>query len=250
MENGICQLCLQERLLCKSHIIPEFIYKPLYDQSDKNRFYSFRPSSDFVGIHQKGLWQHLFCESCERIFGAYEDYVAPIYKSGLWEHGEESRYTDGTICEGARLLKNLDYRIWKLLFLSIFWRLGISNKHFHRIELGSHQEAIRQMILTGDAGIETRYGISVARVTFKNEHVPALVGGFLTGRASPVTRIHGVILGGYSIDLWLGAEGIEAKFLPFLARENGTQLIPTLEFEKMEALHDLPDRIRSANKPF
>jgi hypothetical protein len=31
-----CKLCLKEKELCHSHIIPEFFYKPLY--TDKHKF--------------------------------------------------------------------------------------------------------------------------------------------------------------------------------------------------------------------
>ena len=40
-ETGTCKLCLKENVkLCESHIIPEFFYIPLYDETHRYRILS------------------------------------------------------------------------------------------------------------------------------------------------------------------------------------------------------------------
>jgi hypothetical protein len=67
---SICCLCLRDRTLRNSHIIPEFLHDDLYN--DKHQM---------MGIHgggnrgwqavQKGIREPLFCEKCEQHFNEY-----------------------------------------------------------------------------------------------------------------------------------------------------------------------------------
>ena len=58
-----CQLCEQNKDLRKSHIIPGFLYKPLYDS--KNRMAGITEKGwkkwEFI---QKGLREKILCASC------------------------------------------------------------------------------------------------------------------------------------------------------------------------------------------
>lgn len=250
MKLGNCRLCGNERPLCQSHIIPEFIYKPLYDPTDKNRIYGFREKNKSVQVFQKGLWQYLFCRECEDVFHRYENHVSPIYANDFWTQGVPLKYADGGICPDAVELKGINYTQFKLLFLSIFWRLSISTKYFNQINLGPYHDTIKRMIVNCDAGTERRHGIMVCRLTLGGEHLSGLVGAFQNGRSGPQFRTHVVILGGYAIYLWLGKPDIPDKLIGFMTRERGSQVIPTLEFEKMQSLHYFPDMLKRAHTPF
>lgn len=250
MIKGICQFCEEERDLCESHIIPEFFYKPLYDSQDKNRIYGFSTQSSYVKVFQQGAWQHLFCRDCEDIFHRYEDYVAPLYEGGFWEQGRALKFTDGTICPDAIDLTGIDYHRFKLLFLSVFWRLSLKTKYFPQIQLGPHRDSIKKMLSESDAGSERRHGIAIARMTLKDEHVSGLVGTFQEGRAGSKFRMHVVILGGYAVYLWLGKPDIPDDFLGIMTREKGSQAILTLQIERMKGLHYMPKMLKGARTPF
>ncbi len=53
-----CALCL-ERPLRDSHVIPEFLYKSIYDE--KHRFYALAVG-EYPGYEQKGIRESLLCE--------------------------------------------------------------------------------------------------------------------------------------------------------------------------------------------
>jgi hypothetical protein len=60
----ICKLCLRVRKLCESHIIPEFLFTPLYGHTHQIR--SVDPALSYVRFPRKGLRDRLLCEECER----------------------------------------------------------------------------------------------------------------------------------------------------------------------------------------
>ena len=79
MDNkSTCALCLKEKDLIKSHIFPEFLYKPMYD--DKHNYLIVSTAHNKEPIkRQKGIYEKLMCEECDSgIIGKYEDYAAKI----------------------------------------------------------------------------------------------------------------------------------------------------------------------------
>ena len=85
---GTCRLCCQEKELRHSHILPEFMYQNLYDNSPK-RFYTLNvdlENSDNSKrkIEQKGIREYLLCGDCEVQLSKYENYAAEtIYAKNL-----------------------------------------------------------------------------------------------------------------------------------------------------------------------
>jgi hypothetical protein len=145
-----CKLCLQEKKLCDSHIIPEFFFRQGYD--DKHRLLVL--SKQNIGktkFIQKGLREKLLCKDCESFLcKEYENYFAK-----LW-------YIDNLLPKEALkkhyIYKGIDYTKFKLLLLSILWRASISSRpEFSQIQLGEHQEIIRNMILSRNAGDQFDY---------------------------------------------------------------------------------------------
>ncbi|RYX80702.1 hypothetical protein EON73_05255 [bacterium] len=72
-----CRLCLQEKpLIKKSHIIPDFMYKGIFDDKHKIVQKDFINNKDLFpsdGIYEK----HILCADCDnKIIGGYEDYTA------------------------------------------------------------------------------------------------------------------------------------------------------------------------------
>lgn len=248
-KRGICKLCEKDELLCRSHIIPDFFYKPLYHEEEKGRFFSFRENSDFVGIHQSGIWLHLFCESCEGILQKNEEYVARLFDRDLWEIAKPLKYTNGKIWERGKELTEIDYHRFKLLFLSVFWRLSLETQFFKPIALGPYREKLRKLILNSEVPREDELGIMIGRVTIQGEYIPGFIGGILSDRCGKYHRCHGVILRGYYVFLIIGNPPIDGATIPFVTRERGSQVIPLMEFEGMQELHGLAEKIANAELP-
>jgi hypothetical protein len=84
--NGICKLCGEEKKLCKqSHIIPNFMYKDLFDE--KNRIHKIQ--SQQGKIEQRGICQtgefdiNILCQKCDNsILGKLERYASLILYDG------------------------------------------------------------------------------------------------------------------------------------------------------------------------
>jgi hypothetical protein len=139
-----CRLCLQDKELRDSHIIPEFLYRPGYDE--KHRMEVLDQSRLQPRLIQKGLRQRLLCSECENILAnTYEDYF-----SSLW-------YLYGALPDVAGgpywHLAKLDYSRFKLFHLSILWRASMSTlPPFSEVSLGPSEERLRVMLLHQQPG--------------------------------------------------------------------------------------------------
>lgn len=122
---GQCKLCLTEKKLCSSHIIPEFMYVNVYD-NDPKKFYQITGSGEEVSKreHQKGLREYLLCEECESKLSKNEKYADEnIYgknKNCEAVVVENQASPDGTM--KASKIEGLNYTKFKLFLDSILWR--------------------------------------------------------------------------------------------------------------------------------
>ncbi len=146
-----CRLCQKERDLCKSHIIPEFLYCRTYD--DKHRYVALKQGKDQPQYIQKGFYEHLLCLECERLLdGRYESYFARLwYRSKPLPNSTNRKLIN---------YNGLDYARFKLFHLSILWRASVSSLDlFSMISLGTHEDIIRNMLLTADPKTQSDYQI-------------------------------------------------------------------------------------------
>ena len=100
---------------------------------------------------QKGIWEKLLCEQCEQKLSVWEGYASKALFGG--EYIRSPRHGRLTKISG------LDYKKLKLFQLSILWRAGVSsNELFSAVQLGPHQEILREMLLKDNPGLPNRYG--------------------------------------------------------------------------------------------
>jgi hypothetical protein len=149
---GICALCRNTRQLRQSHIVPEFAYKPIYDE--KHRLISFSPLDiDAKRYEQKGLRHRLLCDDCEGYLNTnFEDPFKRYWidQNPLGRHAEQE----------AIILDDADYAQFKLFHLSVLWRASVCKlAPFSSVALGPHEEWIRQMLLAKDPGPAWTYPI-------------------------------------------------------------------------------------------
>ncbi len=133
-----------------SHIVPEFLHLPLYDEKHRTMF--FGNGDTGYRLLQNGLRERLLCFECEQRIQKFE-----VYFARYW-------YRSNPIpekVEGVELfLKNIDYSRFKLLLLSIVWRASVSGlPEFAANKLGPHEDLIRRMILEGDPSTSVNYPI-------------------------------------------------------------------------------------------
>ncbi len=77
-----CKLCKKDKKLMNSHIIPEFIYKPLYDEKHRFHVISTYKQKDRPK-EQKGIRERLLCLDCEQHISRYEDYARKVLFGGV-----------------------------------------------------------------------------------------------------------------------------------------------------------------------
>ena len=165
---GKCKLCLQEKqLLKKSHIIPDFMYQDLYD--DKHKIFFLSPyerlkGEGYIKRPSSGEYEsNILCADCDNVLlSSYEDYARKALYGGELPANECPTFKNFKNQHEIQFTKctNLSYTKFKIFLLSILWRASVSSRQFFSdISLGPHEEIIREMIFTGNAGDVDDYPI-------------------------------------------------------------------------------------------
>jgi hypothetical protein len=149
----VCRLCQEEHTLKQSHIVPEFLYKPLYQ---KGRRFFFALSTDKNRgnqILQKGLREELLCAKCETILSVYEKYVSELPIGQLVQKAILKNMRMATL--------KVDYDLFRLFALSILWRASVSSlPFFGSVKLNPvEEEHLRSMLIHEDPGEPHFYGV-------------------------------------------------------------------------------------------
>ncbi len=149
---GICKLCLQDKVLRRSHIVPEFLYGPIYNEKHQMMGITGRGQKRYEVV-QKGIRDRLLCDECE---GLLNDQYEKPFKS-IWTE----RYPipdDAPL--GAIVNIKLAYATFRLFQLSILWRASVSSDpNFRVVGLGKHEDILRSMLLRGEVGNAELYPI-------------------------------------------------------------------------------------------
>jgi hypothetical protein len=145
-----CALCHLDCELRNSHIVPEFLHKPIYDE--KHRTLLFGYGDERAQLLQKGVRERLLCADCEGRIQKYEDYFARRWY-------QSSPFTE-PINQAAVVLTGLDYPSLKLFLLSIVWRASVAKSStFRAADLGPHEDTVRTMLLKGEPRSADEYRI-------------------------------------------------------------------------------------------
>ncbi len=144
-----CRLCQENKPLRKSHIFPEWLYKPLYD--DNHRFFVLSTDAKKKrGMRPKGIYERLLCNECEQRLSKWEGYARGVFNDLRLKTVEDNR---------AVVFSGLKYTPFKLFQMSLIWRASITNRHeVHRVDLGPHTERIRKMLFEDRPGEVYEYG--------------------------------------------------------------------------------------------
>jgi hypothetical protein len=139
--TGECRRCRQIRTLCRSHIIPEWAYRPLYDPH--HRATALSSEGGYAKTVQTGLWERLFCEDCERFFNHFDERFFKFWSAA-------DRFP--RVLEGAFVkITGIDYATTKRFLLSVLWRAHVSRRpELAAVQLGPHAEKIERILNSAD----------------------------------------------------------------------------------------------------
>ena len=140
----ICKLCAAEAPLSKSHIVPEFIFRRMYD--NKHRVLEMNDiEAGKFDLIQKGHTERLLCAKCESRLNKFERHARRLFSDELPPPDMERA--------GIIPIANLKYEPLKLFILSVIWRASVSSlPMYHHVKLGRHEDVIRAMLLNEEAG--------------------------------------------------------------------------------------------------
>ena len=146
-----CKLCEKDRPLGKSHIFPEWLYTPIYDEDGGIFDRSMRKIRN-RRTRPVVLYERLFCEECEQRIGKWEGYAHDVF------FGDDPRLKLADL--GSRfVVSGVKYAPFKLFQMSLIWRASISNRpEVHRINLGPHAERLRKILMEACPGENHKYG--------------------------------------------------------------------------------------------
>jgi hypothetical protein len=144
-----CRLCKENKPLRESHIFPEWLYKPLYD--DNHQFFVLSTNTNKRrGARPKGIYEKLLCNECEQRLSRLEGYARDVFHNLSLKVDEDER---------AVTFSGLKYTPFKLFQISLIWRASMASRpEMHNIDLGPHTERIRKMILEDCPGEVYEYG--------------------------------------------------------------------------------------------
>ena len=189
-----CRLCKRDAKLLQSHIIPEYFYKAVYENRPNRRFslFSSLPTAGKPRILQKGLRERLLCCDCETKLSRFERYASLVFRGNAgvsWKREGDLVFLEG-----------ISYNEFKLFALSILWRAGISSLPiFSHVNLGPHQERIREMLLSENPGPSEKYPFLMNPVTMKGKLVTEFIIEPTEARVDG-HRVYRFIFGGFA---WL-----------------------------------------------
>jgi hypothetical protein len=144
--TGQCALCLRDRELILSHILPAWVYKRLRRRTGTEPVII----ADDVAVQKSDqIREHLLCAPCDQRLGDAEDYLARVSaqvdgrfplrdQPVLFEHGEHQRLS----------LDGLDVESLVTAGLGIVWKAAVCrNPNTGKPRLGPYAEAARRYLL-------------------------------------------------------------------------------------------------------
>lgn len=160
---GLCQLCLEEKSLVKSHIYSKFLYKALGNEKRKFVRITAKKKSVDINMHaQDGLWDmNILCSDCEHhLDHNYESPIASVY----YEHkGNPGNVGIRKLDNYTGVFVNFDFQVFSKFLLTQLWRMSVSKlSYFRGVSLGpKHTENIRLILFENRPIVGTEYPIVI-----------------------------------------------------------------------------------------
>ncbi len=245
-----CQLCGQEKKLIKAHIIPEFMYQDTYEDGKMLEFMGIdlnKADESKARYRYKGIYDaSILCDDCDNGFlnKEFDDYASRILYGYDKQNLKISRYkqADGV----AFLVANpVDYTKFKLFLLSLLWRASISKRpEFEQVNLGPHEEKIREMILNMDAKSIEDYPIVMFHYTLHSKEARSFI-SFFKKYKKDSCHYYGSLIGGIMYIYYMLSRCLEKGFLKMGIQPNNTLSIIHSPIQGMEwIVHYLKPKLK------
>lgn len=147
--NGKCKLCGSLGQLRRSHVVARTLFKPIRDPHSL-QMWKFSATFSRGKPVQHGHREYMLCNDCEQRFGALENCYKKLNLVGQM-HINSMHATTGVF--------SVDYKRFKLFFLSVLWRASIAGGEFAEFSLGPHEAKIKHMLLEESPGPANIYAI-------------------------------------------------------------------------------------------
>ena len=239
-----CRLCLKDRELADSHIIPEFIYKPMYDEN--HRFLEMRDIDvGKVGYPRKGYREQLLCfgpDGCENHLNRYyEQYALRLFVDSLT--------APEPLDSRCLIFKSLKYGRFKLFVLSVLWRASISSHPlFERVSLGKvHEEKIRMMLLASESGAPSIYPYAIVPIMNNGQQFKDLIPTPLCSRVEG-HKFYGFVFGGFLFMVFVSAHGCPSWLDKMRFTNDSPLSLYPMEWTEMPFLCEIGNRVRNSTQ--
>ncbi len=243
---AICKLCLQDKDLKRSHIIPEFMYSSIYD-NDPKRFYEIKIEDEETKsrIEQKGKREFLLCGDCETKLSVYEK-IADENLYGKNQNGNAVLVNQSMTDDGRIFLyefENFDYKSMKLFLDSLLWRLIISET----IYTPEYEDGIKEQLRISLFNEEP----------LESDQFPCIIQSIMTAPGkvlegfilSPIEknsenkRILSILIDGLEYNFYLDKHLPDGKTIPYLQESGELKIIGRLIYDMPELIAIVKERM-------
>lgn len=227
----VCRLCtLEKKLVKKSHIYPEFLYKDLYDKNHKIIKFStdeITRKNPKISRPSTGVYDgKILCSDCENkiLSGNYESYVANL----ILLNNKNIKCTNGKSGEIEIIkIENLDYKRFKNFFLSILFKCDIcSFEEFDDVKLGPYNEIIRKIVYENLFTTDIMFQLNILKLAQNSDFNQLIVQPFKSKLGTETC--YSFILKDYLIIINFKENGISKSMKEHRLKQNGEITIPII----------------------
>lgn len=158
--TGKCRLCLNLRVLCESHAIPDAFFKKVNEKkrSDGKLIAMVADLQTSPYKSNDTLQEHLLCNECEsQLNEEFDSYGINVF-CGVY--GRSRRKADGVE------FQQIDRKRLRLFVLSVIWRVSVSDHPgYGNVNLPTpFEELLRRYMINPSVEIESEFSISICRL--------------------------------------------------------------------------------------
>lgn len=241
MTENICALCLHEKTLQNSHLIPKFVFRNL----QKDGGGTIHIENNSATLVDKQIKQKFLCEDCENLFSKYESYVKKI----VMENDEGNlRLLDSTyyIDEDKKILAivgdNIDLE--KIIFFaaSILWRTSAMR---YGCPLGVYENEFRNFLFKNKLlpnGVVLYMKIIESSSMLSH---PSLISSFPVSEKKNDCWVHQFIICGLVFRFYIGKK-IDEELKKFSLLHNNNRFVLRMPAEKNADVFEMMKMTRDA----
>jgi hypothetical protein len=237
-----CALCLSQKPLRNSHIVPEFMYREyIYETKNgvKEKFMGVsRDEFDSVRNYGKGLTEELLCADCESKLSRSEDYAAKFFKAEI---------KPSKIDEKLIFFENLKYKELKLFFMSLLWRYAVTTrKEFEGAEIiDKHKEKLRQMLYNEDPGKPGEYPCFINVILHGGSHLSGFIAPPAVAKFE-AHRVWQIVICGYYFRFFVSSHAPTNKVNEMFLTKSGKLILMLEELKNIPPLYKYCLEVRDA----